>query len=86
MAERDFDIWSVLKLLKNKCTLLSKNNELFCFVLFGLRFLIVFSHTLYSSVSQPPGRVPVPELGDLLAGTWDILETLKFAKFILNMM
>ncbi len=30
---------------------------------------------MQSSVSQPPGRVPVPGLKDLFTGTWNIRET-----------
>ncbi len=33
---------------------------------------------LRSSGSQPPGRVPVQGLGDLLTGTWQISESVKF--------
>ena len=42
------------------------------------------SGVFQTSVSQPPGRVPVPGLGGLLTGTWTILETLKFIKFSIN--
>ena len=43
---------------------------------------------LYTSVSQPPGRVPAPGLAGRLTGTWNIFETLKLKflklKFIIN--
>ncbi len=35
----------------------------------GSSFLDNFYFFIYCSVSQPPGRVPVPGLGDLLTGT-----------------
>ncbi len=35
----------------------------------------------YVSDSQPPGRIPVPGLEDLLTGTWDASESLRFTKF-----
>ena len=39
---------------------------------------------LYTSVSQPPGRVPAPGLAGRLTGTLNIFETLKFSKFIVK--
>ncbi len=39
---------------------------------------------LYSSVSQPTGRVSVPGLESCFTGTCNILSTLKFTRFIEN--
>ncbi len=36
------------------------------------------------SVSQPPGHVSVPGLGDLLTGTWNIFQILNFINSILD--
>jgi hypothetical protein len=37
---------------------------------------------VYTSVSQPPGRIPVPGLGDLPSRTSNVFEKLKFPIFV----
>ena len=42
---------------------------------------MTFIYSVYGSVCQPPGRVPVPGLGGLSTGT-KVFETSKLTKFI----